>query len=229
MDIHRRRDAVRLGKRQRLQQEGGREIEHPRTFFSFLDDAEIDRNRFMRPRASNYVIAGTVQCRTFNRSCRSGRRVLAQPLYDVISDLPYPKKRGAEVYAADDDWRERIINENLAVHRERQASRAPSRDRNIGRSLGSIRPIARSGREGKRQSLDQGLFSRLIRQLAEAPLNGAANSSETPRQRNRDSSSIEPTLRCRSQQGARACETRAVSAASIALVSSGDSGSTLEP
>jgi len=168
--IHQEDMCQALGKRQKYQQEGGPGIYDIMNLLQFSDNAEIDRNRFMRAQALNYVIAGTdAHARNYSIIYAPGGAFRLAPLYDVISDLPNPKKRGAKSTLPMMIGGKRIINEILPRHWERQARSVRfSRDQTFGHLRDLIARLPEAAEDVRKQSLDQGLNSPVIRQLTQA-------------------------------------------------------------
>jgi serine/threonine-protein kinase HipA len=91
--IHQEDMCQALGMRKKYQQEGGPGIWSIMGLLQFSDRPEVDRDRFMRAQAFNYLIAGTdAHARNYAIAHAPGGAFRLAPLYDVISDLPYKKQ-----------------------------------------------------------------------------------------------------------------------------------------
>ena len=121
--IHQEDMCQALGKREKYQQEGGPGIYDIMGLLRFSDNADLDRSRFMRAQAFNYLIAGTdAHARNYSIIYAPGGAFRLAPLYDVISDLPYRRKRGAKSKLAMSIGGTRVINEIMPRHWKRQAN-----------------------------------------------------------------------------------------------------------
>ena len=168
--IHQEDMCQALGTRKKYQQEGGPGIYDIMNLLQFSDNPDVDRNRFMRAQALNYVIAGTdAHARNYSIIYAPGGAFRLAPLYDVISDLPYPKKRGAKSTLPMTIGGKRVISQILPRHWERQARSVRfSGDQTFGHLRDLIARLPEAADKVQKQSLDQGLDSPVIKQLAEA-------------------------------------------------------------
>ena len=168
--IHQEDMCQALGKRKKYQQEGGPGIFDIMNLLQFSDNPEVDRNRFMRAQALNYVIAGTdAHARNYSIIYAPGGAFRLAPLYDVISDLPYPKKRGAKSTLPMTIGGERVISDILPRHWERQArSIRFSKDETFGHIRDLVARLPEAAETVQKQTQEQGLNSPVIKKLTEA-------------------------------------------------------------
>jgi serine/threonine-protein kinase HipA len=136
----------------------------------YSESPDVDRSRFMRAQAFNYVIAGTdAHARNYSIIYAPGGAFRLAPLYDVISDLPYTKKRGAKSTLAMTIGGTRAINEILPRHWERQAKSVRfSVDQTFRHLRDLIAKLPDAAQWVRSQNLEQGLDSPVIKQLADA-------------------------------------------------------------
>lgn len=155
----------------KYQQEGGPTIKHVMTLLLDSANPAIDRDRFMRAQALNFVIAGTdAHARNYSIVYAPGGAFRLAPLYDVISDLPYGGDRPESSLAMAIDGR-RILREILPRHWQ-----AMAQDTNFDsdRALAHVRDIiARAPDEAaallarlREQGLTNETLDRLARELA---------------------------------------------------------------
>lgn len=168
--IHQEDMCQALGKREKYQQEGGPGIFDIMNLLQYSDNPGVDRSRFMRAQALNYVIAGTdAHARNYSIVYAPGGAFRLAPLYDVISDLPYPKKRGAKSTLPMTIGGKRVINEILPRHWERQAKSVRfSKDQTLGHLRDLIARLPEAADAVRTQSAEQGLTSPIIGELTEA-------------------------------------------------------------
>jgi len=120
--IHQEDMCQALDNPKKYQQEGGPGIFDIMNLLLFSDNPEVDRSRFMRAQAMNYIIAGTdSHARNYSIVYAPGGAFRLAPLYDVISDLPYSKRSGSKSTLPMTIGGTRIISEILPRHWERQA------------------------------------------------------------------------------------------------------------
>lgn len=159
-----------LANRNRYQQEGGPGIHDIMNLLQFSDNAEIDRNRFMRAQGLNYIIAGTdAHARNYSIVYAPGGAFRLAPLYDIVSDLPYTKRTGAKSTLAMTIGGKRAIKDILPRHWEKQAvSVRFSKDRMFAHLRDLIATLPETAAIVEKQCLDQGLESPVVKQLREA-------------------------------------------------------------
>jgi serine/threonine-protein kinase HipA len=168
--IHQEDMCQALSTREKYQQRGGPGIYDIMDLLQFSERPEIDRDRFMRAQAFNYIIAGTdAHARNYSISYAPGGAFRLSPLYDVISDLPYTKKRGASSTLAMTIGGKRTIRDILPRHWERQAKSVRfSRDQTFAHLRDLIARLPQATETVRKESLEQGLDSPLIKKLVEA-------------------------------------------------------------
>jgi len=165
--IHQEDMCQALATREKYQQHGGPGIYDIMGLLQFSDRPDVDRDRFMRAQAFNYLIAGTdAHARNYSISYAPGGAFRLSPLYDVISDLPY-NTRGSSL--AMTIGGKRIIAHIMPRHWTRQAASARfSRDVLFAhiRDLIAVLPEA-AGRVGE-ACRSQGLKSPAVQALVQA-------------------------------------------------------------
>lgn len=168
--IHQEDMCQALANREKYQQRGGPGIHDIMALLQFSDRPEVDRDRFMRAQAFNYLIAGTdAHARNYSISYAPGGAFRLSPLYDVISDLPYTKKRGAKSTLAMTIGGKRAIREILPRHWERQSRSVRfSKDHMFGHLRDLIAGLPEAAGRVQKQALAEGLESPLIKQMVEA-------------------------------------------------------------
>jgi serine/threonine-protein kinase HipA len=159
-----------LSTREKYQQRGGPGIHDIMELLQFSERPDIDRDRFMRAQAFNYIIAGTdAHARNYSISYAPGGAFRLSPLYDVISDLPYTKKRGALSTLAMTIGGKRAIRDILPRHWERQSKSVRfSKDQTFAHLRDLIARLPEAAETVQKESLEQGLDSPLIKKLVEA-------------------------------------------------------------
>ena len=168
--VHQEDMCQALSTRIKYQQEGGPGIFDIMQLLQFSDSPEIDRDRFMRAQALNYIIEGTdAHARNYSIIYAPGQGFRLAPLYDVISNLPYAKKPGQRrPTLAMSIGGKRAFVDILPRHWERQATSVHFlKDRMFEhlRDLIAIGPEAAATVE--KLCLDQGLKSPLVKRLRE--------------------------------------------------------------
>jgi serine/threonine-protein kinase HipA len=119
--VHQEDMSQALATREKYQQHGGPGIYNIMELLQFSDRPDIDRDRFMRAQAFNYIIAGTdAHARNYSINYAPGGAFRLSPLYDVISDLPY-QRRGHQSSLAMTIGGTRAIAEIAPRHWSRQA------------------------------------------------------------------------------------------------------------
>lgn len=84
--------ALGLNPRKKYQSDGGPGIPEIMALLENSANPLVDRERFMRAQALNFLIAGTdAHARNYSIIYAPGGAFRLAPLYDVISDLPYAK------------------------------------------------------------------------------------------------------------------------------------------
>ncbi len=167
--VHQEDMCQALANRAKYQQEGGPGIYSIMELLQFSDNPEVDRNRFMRAQAFNYIIAGTdAHARNYSIVYAPGGAFRLAPLYDVISDLPYIKGRGAKSALAMTIGGKRVISDILPRHWEKQARsvRFP-KDQMFGHIRDLIATLPGAADVVRDRLVKQDLKSPVIHQLAE--------------------------------------------------------------
>jgi serine/threonine-protein kinase HipA len=170
--VHQEDMCQALGKREKYQQHGGPGIYDIMGLLQFSERAGIDRDRFMRAQAFNYLIAGTdAHARNYSISYAPGGAFRLSPLYDVISDLPY-QKLGRRSSLAMTIGGQRVIGDIMPRHWMRQAASVRfSRDAMFGhiRDLIAILPEAteRASDECRAEGLASPVIPALVRAVAD--------------------------------------------------------------
>lgn len=91
----------------KYQAQGGPTIKHIMALLADSANPAVDRDRFMRAQALNFVIAGTdAHARNYSVVYAPGSAFRLAPLYDVISDLPYAHGRSSSLAMGIDGHRE---------------------------------------------------------------------------------------------------------------------------
>lgn len=156
--------------REKYQQRGGPGIYDIMQLLQFSDSPEVDRDRFMRAQALNYIIAGTdAHARNYSIVYAPGGVFRLAPLYDVISDLPYVKKKGAKSTLAMTIGGKRAISEILPRHWERQAvSVRFSKGRVFAHLRDLIAVLPEAAEVVEKHTKNEGLKAPVIGRLREA-------------------------------------------------------------
>jgi serine/threonine-protein kinase HipA len=170
--VHQEDMCQALAKREKYQRHGGPGIYDIMEILQFSERADIDRDRFMRAQAFNYLIAGTdAHARNYSISYAPGGAFRLSPLYDVISDLPYdgPGRRSALAMTVGG---KRAIADIMPRHWARQAASVRfSRDAMFGhiRELIGLLPEAaeRVGEECRVEGLASPVIPALVRSIGD--------------------------------------------------------------
>jgi serine/threonine-protein kinase HipA len=153
----------------KYQTEGGPTIKHIMALLLDSANPNVDRDRFARAQALNFVIAGTdAHARNYSIVYAPGGTFRLAPLYDVISDLPYAANRRESSLALGIDGH-RLLKEIAPRHWEGMAA-------DVGfepeRMLGHVRDIiARAPDEAGallselREQLSNETLDRLVSEL----------------------------------------------------------------
>jgi serine/threonine-protein kinase HipA len=168
--VHQEDMCQALANRKKYQQEGGPGIYDIMNLLQFSDNPEVDRNRFMRAQALNYIVAGTdAHARNYSIIHAPGGAFRLAPLYDVISDLPYSKRRGVKSTLAMTIGGERVISNILPRHWAKQAASVRfSKDRMSEHLRDLIATLPEAATTVERQSIDAGLDWPVVTRLREA-------------------------------------------------------------
>jgi serine/threonine-protein kinase HipA len=162
--------ALGVNPLRKYQADGGPTIKHIMALLLDSANPNVDRDRFMRAQALNFVIAGTdAHARNYSIVYAPGGAFRLAPLYDVISDLPYAADRRESSLAMGIDGR-RVLREIVPRHWGALAA-----DVNFGadRTLGHVRDIvARAPDEAdalvaelRAQGLRNDTLDRLVKEL----------------------------------------------------------------
>jgi serine/threonine-protein kinase HipA len=163
--------ALGVNPLRKYQSDGGPTIKHIMGLLLDSADRTVDRDRFMRAQALNFVIAGTdAHARNYSIVYRPGGAFRLAPLYDVISDLPYAADRRESSLAMGIDGR-RVLKEIAPRHWE-TLSAAVNFDGD--RAVGHVRDIvARAPDEAdalvaelRSQGLHNDTLDSLVKELA---------------------------------------------------------------
>ena len=161
--------ALGVNPLRKYQSEGGPTIKHIMALLLESANPNVDRDRFARAQALNFVIAGTdAHARNYSIVYAPGGAFRLAPLYDVISDLPYASDRRKSSLAMGIDGR-RLLGEIAPRHWEAMAA-------DVGiepdRMLGHVRDIiARAPEEAGallselREQLSNETLDRLVKEL----------------------------------------------------------------
>jgi serine/threonine-protein kinase HipA len=168
--IHQEDMCQALGTRKKYQQEGGPGVYDIMNLLQFSANPEVDRNRFMRAQAFNYIIAGTdAHARNYSIVYAPGGAFRLAPLYDVISDLPYIGGRNAHSALAMTIGGRRAISQILPRHWEKQAKSVRfSKDHVFGHLRDLIAGLPEAAAKVLEQCRDDGLVSPVIHKLTDA-------------------------------------------------------------
>ena len=113
--------ALGVAPQKKYQSEGGPGIPEIMDLLKFSKAPDIDRDRFMRAQAFNFVIGGTdAHAKNYSILYEPSGAFRLMPLYDVISFLPY-HTRGAQLKLAMTVGGQRAIDEILPRHWQRAA------------------------------------------------------------------------------------------------------------
>jgi serine/threonine-protein kinase HipA len=108
--------ALGVNPLRKYQSDGGPTIKHIMALLLESANPTVDRDRFMRAQALNFVIAGTdAHARNYSIVYAPGGAFRLAPLYDVISDLPYAADRREASLAMGIDGR-RVLKEITPRH-----------------------------------------------------------------------------------------------------------------
>jgi len=161
--------ALGVNPLRKYQSEGGPTIKHIMALLLESANPSVDRDRFARAQALNFVIAGTdAHARNYSIVYAPGGAFRLAPLYDVISDLPYASDRRKSSLAMGIDGR-RLLGEIAPRHWEAMAA-------DVGiepdRMLSHVRDIiARAPEEAGallselREQLSNETLDRLVKEL----------------------------------------------------------------
>jgi serine/threonine-protein kinase HipA len=168
--VHQEDMCQALAIRKKYQQEGGPGIFSIMELLQFSDNPDVDRDRFMRAQALNYIIAGTdAHARNYSIIYAPGGAFRLAPLYDVISDLPYTKKAGWKSTLAMTIGGKRIITDILPHHWERQATSVRfSKDRMFGHLRDLIARLPDAAEAVEKQTRREGLTVAVVGRLRAA-------------------------------------------------------------
>ncbi len=168
--VHQEDMCQALAVRNKYQQEGGPGIYDIMGLLQFSENPRVDRDRFMRAQALNYVIAGTdAHARNYSIVYAPGGAFRLAPLYDVISDLPYTKKKGAKSTLAMTIGGKRVISDILPRHWERQATSVRfSKDRLLEHLRDLIARLPEAAEVTEKQTRTEGLRAPVVTRLREA-------------------------------------------------------------
>jgi serine/threonine-protein kinase HipA len=168
--VHQEDMCQALAVRKKYQQEGGPGIFDIMNLLQFSRNPETDRDRFMRAQVLNYIIAGTdAHARNYSIVYAPGGAFRLAPLYDVISDLPYTKKKGAKSTLAMTIGGCRIMSDILPRHWERQAvSVRFSKDRLLQHMRDLIARLPEAAESVEAQAKSEGLENAIVSRLREA-------------------------------------------------------------
>ena len=168
--VHQEDMCQALAVRKKYQQEGGPGIYDIMGLLQFSENPRVDRDRFMRAQALNYVIAGTdAHARNYSIVYAPGGAFRLAPLYDVISDLPYTKKKGAKSTLAMTIGGKRVISDILPRHWERQATSVRfSKDRLLEHLRDLIARLPEAAEVTEKQTRTEGLRAPVVTRLREA-------------------------------------------------------------
>jgi serine/threonine-protein kinase HipA len=168
--VHQEDMCQALAVRKKYQQEGGPGIHAIMVLLQFSDNPEVDRDRFMRAQALNYIIAGTdAHARNYSIVYAPGGAFRLAPLYDVISDLPYVRKGRAQSTLAMTIGGKRVLTDILPRHWERQAvSVRFSKDRIFAHLRDLIARLPEAAEAVEKQTRTEGLKAPVIGRLRAA-------------------------------------------------------------
>jgi serine/threonine-protein kinase HipA len=166
--VHQEDMCQALGKREKYHQHGGPGIFDIMELLQFSERPEVDRDRFMRAQAFNYLIAGTdAHARNYSISFAPGGAFRLSPLYDVISDLPYRGSRRSSL--AMTIGGRRAIAEIMPRHWARQAASVRfSRDTLLGHIRDLIARLPDAAERVSEECRTEGPASPVIPALARA-------------------------------------------------------------
>lgn len=162
--------ALGVNPLRKYQSDGGPTIKHIMALLLESANPNVDRDRFMRAQALNFVIAGTdAHARNYSIVYAPGGAFRLAPLYDVISDLPYAADRRASALAMGVNGH-RALKEILPRHWEALAGETGFE---ADRMLGHVRDIlARAPEEAgalaaelREQGLRNDTLDRLVKGL----------------------------------------------------------------
>lgn len=168
--VHQEDMCQALAVRKKYQQEGGPGIHAIMQLLQFSDLPEVDRDRFMRAQALNYIIAGTdAHARNYAIVYAPGGAFRLAPLYDVISDLPYQKKGKPKSTLAMTIGGKRVIGDILPHHWEKQAAAVRySKDRMFAHLRDLIARLPPGAQAVEKEMKSEGLDTPVIGRLREA-------------------------------------------------------------
>jgi serine/threonine-protein kinase HipA len=161
--------ALGVNPLRKYQSEGGPTIKHIMALLLESANPHVDRDRFARAQALNFVIAGTdAHARNYSIVYAPSGAFRLAPLYDVISDLPYAADRRESSLAMGIDGH-RLLKEIAPRHWEAMAA-------DVGfeaeRMLGHLRDIiARAPEQAGallselREQLSNETLDRLVKEL----------------------------------------------------------------
>lgn len=150
--------ALGVNPLRKYQSDGGPTIKHIMALLEESANPEVDRDRFMRAQALNFVIAGTdAHARNYSIVYAPGGIFRLAPLYDVISDLPYAAGRRDSSLAMGIDGH-RVLQEIRPRHWE---GLAVATGFETDRAIGHVRDIIFRAPEASQQ---------LVSELAEQDL-----------------------------------------------------------
>ncbi len=163
--------ALGVNPLRKYQSEGGPTIKHIMALLLDSANPNVDRDRFMRAQALNFVIAGTdAHARNYSIVYAPGGAFRLAPLYDVISDLPYAADRRESSLAMGIDGR-RVLKEIIPRHWKALAADVGF---DADRALAHVRDIVARAPdqanalvvEFREQGLQNHSLDRLVKELA---------------------------------------------------------------
>lgn len=130
--------ALGVNPLRKYQSEGGPTIKHIMALLLDSANPNVDRDRFIRAQALNYVIAGTdAHARNYSIVYAPGGAFRLAPLYDIISDLPYAVDR-RESSLAMGIGGHRVLKDIIPRHWEALAADVGF---DAGQAIGHVRDI----------------------------------------------------------------------------------------
>jgi serine/threonine-protein kinase HipA len=163
--------ALGVNPLRKYQSDGGPTIKHIMALLLDSANPNVDRDRFMRAQALNFVIAGTdAHARNYSIVYAPGGAFRLAPLYDVISDLPYAADRRESSLAMGIDGR-RVLKEIIPRHWKALAADVGF---DADRALAHVRDIVARAPdqanalvvEFREQGLQNHSLDRLVKELA---------------------------------------------------------------
>jgi serine/threonine-protein kinase HipA len=160
--------ALGLNPRKKYQSDGGPGAPEIMALLENSNNPLVDRDRFMRALALNFIIAGTdAHARNYSIIYAPGGAFRLAPLYDVISDLPYARNVRKSSLAMTIGG-EKVVSQILPRHWEALASSVRySKDAAVGHVRALATRLPDLANQVRRECAEQGLKAGIVDTLTD--------------------------------------------------------------